>query len=160
MTHRAPARLAAALAAAGLGAAALAPSSGAATPPLQPPSATPAAATVRVGTQRIPMLNRTVLVTRSGRTLYSLSAERRGRFICTDTTCLSIWHPLLVPRGARLAGVPGLGTIRRPDGRRQATSAGRPLYTFGQDARRGDANGEGIRDVGTWHAVRAPSARR
>lgn len=44
-------------------------------------------------------LNKRVLATRSGLTLYSLSAERKGRFICTDSACLSFWHPLLVPKG-------------------------------------------------------------
>lgn len=119
--------------------------------------------TVRVGTARNAHLHRTVLVTARGRTLYSLSAETHGRFICTGS-CLSVWKPLVVPKGARLAGpkgLKGLGTIVRPDSkRRQATYRGRPLYTFTGDHKKGDANGEGVRDVGVWHAASPPKAKQ
>ena len=97
-------------------------------------------------------LGHTVLTTTRGRTLYSLSAETKGRFICTGA-CLSTWHPLVVPAGAKPTGPVKLGTIKRPDGRTQVTFKGRPLYSFAGDAKRGDANGEGIEDVGTWHAA-------
>ena len=33
------------------------------------------------------------------------------------------------------------------------TFEGRPLYTFDGDSKKGDANGEGFKDVGTWHAA-------
>ena len=103
-------------------------------------------------------LGRTVLTTTRGRTLYSLSAETKGRFICTGA-CLSTWQPLVVPAGAKPTGPVKLGTIERPDGRTQVTFKGRPLYSFHGDSRAGDVNGEGIKDVGTWHAaVTAKSA--
>jgi predicted lipoprotein with Yx(FWY)xxD motif len=99
-----------------------------------------------------------VLVNRAGHTLYSLSAERNGRFICTDAERLSFWTPLTVRRGTKPRGTVGsLATIRRPDGKTQVTYRGRPLYSFYPDGR-GDANGEGFKDVGTWHAV-VPSGR-
>ena len=48
---------------------------------------------------------RTILVNRNGMTLYHLSVERKGHFICTDKPCLAIWQPLVVsaarPRPAR-----------------------------------------------------------
>lgn len=97
-------------------------------------------------------LGKTVLTTTKGRTLYSLSAETKGRFICTGS-CLSIWHPLVVKAGVKPIGPVKLGTIKRPDGRTQVTYKGRPLYSFGGDTRSGEANGEGIKDVGTWHAA-------
>jgi predicted lipoprotein with Yx(FWY)xxD motif len=107
-----------------------------------------------VKTARNAKLHRTILVNRRGHSLYSLSAERRGRFVCTDSFCLSLWTPLVVRDGARPHGTVGhLGTIKRPDGRRQVTYRGRPLYTFNDDRRRGQVNGEGFRDVGVWHAV-------
>jgi predicted lipoprotein with Yx(FWY)xxD motif len=28
-----------------------------------------------------------------------------------------------------------------------------PVYTYFGDSRKGEANGEGLRDVGVWHAV-------
>jgi predicted lipoprotein with Yx(FWY)xxD motif len=102
-------------------------------------------------------LHKRVLATRSGLTLYSLSAERKGRFICTNGACLSFWHPLLVPKGTIPTGTSHLGTIARPGSKgRQVTFRGAPLYTFYLDHKRGDAGGEGFKDVGTWHAATAP----
>ena len=102
-------------------------------------------------------LHKKIVVTASGRTLYTLSAETHGRFICTGS-CLSTWRPLKVPAGGKVVGVAGLGTIARHGVGRQATFNGRPLYTFSGDSRAGDANGEGFMDVGTWHAAVAPRA--
>jgi predicted lipoprotein with Yx(FWY)xxD motif len=92
----------------------------------------------------------TVLVDSSGRTLYALSVEKKGHFICTDNTCLSLWHPV---KGKPSGSVGSLGTVTRPDGTVQATFKGKPLYTFVQDTAKGQAKGEGFKDVGTWHAV-------
>ncbi len=50
-----------------------------------------------------------------------------------------------------------LGTIERPEGKTQVTYKGRPLYSFGGDSKAGEANGEGIKDVGTWHAAATSS---
>lgn len=102
-------------------------------------------------------LGKTVLTTLGNHTLYSLSAETNGRFICTGS-CLSVWRPLRVPKGVRPTGPVRLGTIKRPDGGLQVTYRGKPLYSFGGDAKAGDANGEGIKDVGTWHAAAVPRA--
>ncbi|HVO55766.1 MAG TPA: hypothetical protein VMT37_15250 [Solirubrobacterales bacterium] len=98
-------------------------------------------------------LGKTVLTTTKGHTLYSLSAEKKGRFICTDPGCLSAWKPLVVPKGVKPKGPVKLGTTMRPNGRRQVTFKGLPLYSFNGDVRKGEANGEGIKDVGTWHAA-------
>jgi len=104
-----------------------------------------------VGTAHSAQLHATILVNRSGHALYNLSAERRGRFICTDSTCLSFWHPLVVAKGTRPTGRVALGTIRRPDGRMQVTYKGAPLYTFARDTKPGETNGQGFKDVGVWH---------
>jgi predicted lipoprotein with Yx(FWY)xxD motif len=107
----------------------------------------------RVAKQAVnPTLGRTILTTTKGRTLYSLSAETNGRFICTGV-CASTWRPLVVPAGVKPTGPVKLGTIRRPDGRTQVTFKGHPLYSFSGDSKAGDVNGEGIKDVGTWHAA-------
>jgi predicted lipoprotein with Yx(FWY)xxD motif len=97
-------------------------------------------------------LGKTVLTTTKGRTLYSLSAEKKGHFICTGG-CLSTWKPLVVAKGVKPKGPVKLGTVMRPDGRRQVTFKGLPLYSFGGDTHKGEANGEGIKDIGTWHAA-------
>jgi predicted lipoprotein with Yx(FWY)xxD motif len=98
-------------------------------------------------------LHETILVDRNGMTLYSLSAERHGRFICTDGTCLSLWKPLLVRHGVTPTGTSGLSVVKRPDGGRQVAYAGGPLYRFTGDHARGDAKGNGFKDVGTWRVV-------
>lgn len=100
-------------------------------------------------------LGTTVLVNRRGLTLYSLSAERHGRFICTSSSCLKLWHPLIAPGGG-LQGDPvsALGTIQRPGGGpMQVTYRGLPLYIFAGDHRPGSVAGNGFKDVGTWQAA-------
>ena len=102
---------------------------------------------------RNPTLGKRILVTRSGMTLYSLSAERHGRFICTTSFCLSLWKPLTVPAGVKPTAAGGLSTVRRPDGKRQVAFKGAPLYRFVQDMKPGDVKGNGFRDVGVWRPV-------
>ena len=101
-------------------------------------------------------LHKTVLVDRRGKTLYTLSAETRGRFICTTKFCLSLWTPLVVAHGTTPAGAKLLATVERPDGRTQVTYRGRPLYTFNED-KPGDVKGNGFKDVGIW-LVATPKA--
>ena len=100
-------------------------------------------------------LDKTILTTTNGRTLYSLSVEKNGKFICTGS-CLAVWHPLTVPPGVRPTGPVKLGTIERPEGGTQVTYNGRPLYRFDGDSKAGQVKGEGIKDVGTWHAAGPP----
>jgi predicted lipoprotein with Yx(FWY)xxD motif len=96
----------------------------------------------------------TILVDSRGMTLYHLSAEQNGKFICTPSACTSIWHPLTVGAGATPSGsVSSLGTVKRPDGTTQVTYKGGPLYTFTQDQQPGDTKGQGFKDVGTWSVV-------
>jgi predicted lipoprotein with Yx(FWY)xxD motif len=97
-------------------------------------------------------LGKTIVANLKGHTLYSLSAEKKGRFICTGS-CTATWHPLMVPKGVKPTGPVKLGTIKRPEGRTQVTYKGLPLYAFAGDVKTGQVNGEGIKDVGTWHAA-------
>jgi predicted lipoprotein with Yx(FWY)xxD motif len=95
----------------------------------------------------------TVLVDAQGMTLYHLSGEQNGKFICTSSACVGVWHPLTVAAGSTPTGVSALATVKRPDGSVQVTYKGTPVYTFAQDQSPGQANGQGIKDVGTWSAV-------
>jgi predicted lipoprotein with Yx(FWY)xxD motif len=97
-------------------------------------------------------LGATVLVNAQGMTLYSLSGEQNGKFICTSSACLQVWHPLSASTGTPSGSVGSLGTVKRPDGTEQVTYKGLPLYTFAQD-QPGEAKGQGIKDVGTWTAA-------
>jgi predicted lipoprotein with Yx(FWY)xxD motif len=101
-------------------------------------------------------LGATVLTNAQGMTLYSLSAEQGGKFICTSNSCTQIWHPLSA--AGTPGGVASLGTVMRPDGTQQVTYKGMPLYTFAQDQQAGQAKGQGFKDVGTWSAVTVSSA--
>jgi predicted lipoprotein with Yx(FWY)xxD motif len=103
-------------------------------------------------------LGKKILVNRNGLTLYSLSVERKGKFICTDSTCLSLWKPLTVPKGAVATGAAHLTIVKRPDGRRQVAYRGGPLYTFAQDKRVGDVKGNGFKDVGVWRVATVTGA--
>jgi predicted lipoprotein with Yx(FWY)xxD motif len=98
-------------------------------------------------------LKATVLVNARGMTLYHLSGEEQGKFICTSTACVQVWHPLTVTGASTPTGSVALATVKRPGGSVQVTYKGEPLYTFAQDTSPGQANGQGIKDVGTWSAV-------
>jgi len=67
-----------------------------------------------------------------GFALYAFTADRAGRSVCKGA-CAKAWPPYLVS-GAPRAGTGTkqrlLGTIRRVDGSRQLTYAGRPLYYY------------------------------
>ena len=126
-------------------------SAGASTPAT---SATSSSSTALVKSASNSKLGSTVLTNTSGMTLYALSGESAGKFICTGAACEGVWHPVIASGASTTsAGVGSLGTVKRPDGSEQVTYKGMPLYTFAQDRKAGEANGEGIKDVGTWHAV-------
>ena len=104
-------------------------------------------------------LGSSVLVDAQGLTLYHLSGEQNGKWICTSAGCVATWHPLV----AAAAGVPGgtlrsLGTVKRPGGALQVTYKGMPLYTFAGDTKAGEAKGQGVKDVGVWTAITANGA--
>lgn len=112
-------------------------------------TATQASAGKTVATASNADLGATVLVDAHGMTLYRLSGERSGHWICTTKDCLAEWHPVTgAPTGAK-----GLDDVKRPDGTEQVTFKGMPLYTFDEDKAPGDAKGDGFMDVGTWNAV-------
>ena len=105
-------------------------------------------------------LDNSQLVDSSGAPLYSSDQEKSGKVACTGS-CTSIWLPLAAPGSGQPTagdGVSGkLGTLKRPDGSRQVTLDGRPLYSFAQDGNTGKATGDGVSDSFggrqfTWHA--------
>ncbi len=95
----------------------------------------------------------TILVNSQGMTLYHLSGEVNGKFICMSAACIGIWHPLIAPASGTPSGVGSLGSVKRPEGTMQVTYKGTPLYTFTGDHQAGETNGQGIKDVGIWSAV-------
>jgi predicted lipoprotein with Yx(FWY)xxD motif len=105
-----------------------------------------------------------VLVDSAGRALYTPDEETSGKVLCTGA-CTSDWEPLTADAGAPKAdGAAGkLAVIDRPDGTRQVTAGGKPLYTFTDDPP-GKVTGDGFSDDFdgkhfTWHAVLAGGER-
>ena len=100
-------------------------------------------------------LKETVLTNVHGFTLYALSGERAGKFICVSASCLKAWYPLVAASNAPpKCCVGSLGVVKRPDSSEQITYKGQPLYTFPGDANPGRSKGQGIKDAGgTWQAV-------
>jgi predicted lipoprotein with Yx(FWY)xxD motif len=121
------------------------------------PASSPASSGVSVSlvkTASNSTLRSTVLVNSQGLTLYHLTGEQNGKWICTSAACVAAWHPLTAKTAAPLKGSIGsLGTVKRPDGTTQVTYKGMPLYTFVKDVKPGQATGQGVKDVGTWTAV-------
>ncbi len=101
----------------------------------------------------------TVLVDRSGRTMYAFAADVKGRSNCDDS-CATSWPPVKAGSGA--LGHPDgisatLGTTKRSDGTTQLTVDGWPMYTYAGDAEPGQATGQGKNlSGGRWWVV-APS---
>jgi predicted lipoprotein with Yx(FWY)xxD motif len=103
---------------------------------------------------------KTLLTTTGGRTLYTLSVEKHGKFVCTmESGCTGIWRPLTVAAGVKPQGPVKLGTVKRPEGTVQVTYRGLPLYTFASDKKAGQVKGEGLKDVGVWHAAFVPAPK-
>jgi predicted lipoprotein with Yx(FWY)xxD motif len=116
-------------------------------------------ATAVVRTASNATLGATVLTDAKGMTLYALSGEQNGKFICTSSACLQVWHPVTASgASAGSGGVASLGAVKRPDGTEQVTYKGMPLYTFTGDQQAGDANGQGFKDVGTWSALKVSAS--
>lgn len=93
----------------------------------------------------------------TGATLYYLEGDRDGSK-CVGS-CLVAW-PAVAMGATQPNGGPGLqgamiATISRPDGSRQVTYAGHPLYRYAADAGAGSTKGDGVTDrFGTWRIVR------
>ena len=112
-----------------------------------------------VKTASVSSVGSSVLVDVQGLTLYHLSGEQNGKWICTSSACVRAWHPLVASKsGVPSGSVAALATVQRPDGTDQVTFKGMPLYTFAGDTRTGEANGQGLKDVGVWTAVSATGA--
>ncbi len=102
-----------------------------------------------------------VLVDSGGRTLYTAPVERSGKILCV-AACTSFWEPAVAsPDDAESAAEEleaDLGVVDRPDGDRQLTFNGLPLYTFSEEDP-GQLEGDGFGDdvQGThfeWEAAR------
>lgn len=94
----------------------------------------------------------------TGWTLYFLKTDipSNGTSTCTGE-CIKIWpafytETLNLPPGLQASS---FGEITRPDGSKQVTYNGWPLYYFIKDKKPGDTNGQGVK--GVWFAYSLPT---
>ena len=96
-----------------------------------------------------------VVTNAQGFTLYSFAPDTATASKCTGA-CAQIWPPVTGPAAAGQGVTGTLGTITRPDGSKQVTYNGHPLYTYTADTGPGQAKGNGLNvDGGVWHEVPA-----
>lgn len=116
------------------------------------PAGTAAAAATALSTWTSPVGQ--IVVTGSGRAVYVFDkdAAGSGTSACTGT-CASLWPAVTTTAAAPVVrGVTGtLGTIARPDGSRQVTLDGHPLYTYSGDSGSGKIGGQGFMNL--WWVV-------
>jgi predicted lipoprotein with Yx(FWY)xxD motif len=96
-----------------------------------------------------------ILVNGQGMTLYVYAPDKKNESVCYGT-CAKFWPPLLVPSGAALPSVPTslsltFAPAKRSNQTIQCAFGGAPLYTFLNDKKAGDINGQGVQNI--WWAV-------
>ena len=103
----------------------------------------------------------TILFDGRGFVLYVFTRDTRTHSACAGA-CAKAWPPFLVrarPSAAKGAAAKLLGTIRRGDGKLQATYAGRPLYYYVGDRLPGQILCQDVVEYGgRWLVVR-PSGK-
>ena len=98
-----------------------------------------------------------VLVDSEGMTLYDFDKDKGGKSSCYGP-CAEGWPPMLTegePTVGNGAVASKLGTTERKDGTMQVTYDGHPLYTFVEDKKPGEANGNDVKAFGaSWYALK------
>ena len=98
----------------------------------------------------------TFLVDGNGRTLYLWDADHGSTSTCSGA-CAQAWPPLTTtatPKASGAVKTSLLGTTKRPDGSREVTYAGHPLYYFAGDTQPGQTTGQGSNGFGApWWVV-------
>jgi predicted lipoprotein with Yx(FWY)xxD motif len=97
-----------------------------------------------------------VLVDAEGMTVYDFHKDKGSTSSCYGA-CEQGWPPVLTngePKAMSGAQASMLGTTKRKDGSLQVTYNGRPLYTFVEDKKPGEANGNDVDAFGAeWYAL-------
>ena len=115
-----------------------------------PPSATQESAAVDLMTATSSAGE--IVVDANGMSVYFFTKDVKdsGTSACTDA-CLAAWPPVTTAAETpQVEGVTGtVGTITTPDGAKQVTLNGLPLYYFAKDTKAGDILGQGVN--GVWY---------
>jgi predicted lipoprotein with Yx(FWY)xxD motif len=103
-----------------------------------------------------PELGKKIIVDEKGLTLYDFHKDKGTTSACYGP-CAQGWPPMTTegePQAGNGASAGKLGTTERKDGTLQVTYAGHPLYTFVEDKKPGEANGNDISAFGgEWYAL-------
>ncbi|MEA5367538.1 SCO0930 family lipoprotein [Amycolatopsis sp., V23-08] len=126
----------------------------------QPASTVPAGAgQVQLVTSTVEGLG-TVLADTEGHTLYRYAKDtaKPPKAVC-DGACAEMWPPLVSDTPALAAGVDAqlIGQVTRPDGQKQVTVGGWPVYRYAKDTGRGVALGQNV--SADWAAI-APTGEK
>jgi predicted lipoprotein with Yx(FWY)xxD motif len=117
------------------------------------PSSAAAAADLKVASSTAGQ----IVVDGKGLSVYQYTQDLKdsGRSACVGG-CLTAWPPVVTTSDTpTVDGVTGkVGTIATPDGKKQLTINGMPVYNFAKDKVAGDILGQGV--SGVWYLV-APS---
>jgi predicted lipoprotein with Yx(FWY)xxD motif len=124
-------------------------------PPLS--SAQPSAGPVELKAKDVNGLGK-ILVDGKDMTVYLFDKDKGGKPACTGE-CEKQWPPLITtetPTAGEGVNASWLASVDRPDGTKQVTYHGWPLYHFVKDTKPGDTNGQGMSAFGgKWYAVSA-----
>ena len=92
-----------------------------------------------------------MLVNTSGMTLYTFDKDvaGSGKSMC-NSPCATLWPPAAVAADAKPEGE--LSIVTRDDGSKQWAYKGKPVYTYANDKKAGDATGDNFKDV--WHVIK------
>jgi predicted lipoprotein with Yx(FWY)xxD motif len=97
-----------------------------------------------------------VIVDSEGMTLYDFHKDKGTTSSCYGQ-CEKYWPPMTTSGEAKAKGsaqASMLGTTERKDGTMQVTYNGHPLYTFAEDKKPGEANGNDFKAFGAqWYAL-------
>jgi predicted lipoprotein with Yx(FWY)xxD motif len=85
-----------------------------------------------------------------GMTLYTFDKDSAGKSACNGP-CAVNWPPLMATADAKASG--DWTVVARDDGSKMWAYKGKPLYTFKNDAKAGDTNGDGFLN-GAWHIAK------
>jgi predicted lipoprotein with Yx(FWY)xxD motif len=95
-------------------------------------------------------------------TVYLFESDKGSSSTCTGA-CEKVWPPVRTGAAGKAAGqamAADLGMITRPDGTKQVTYDGHPLYYFEKDEDSGDTYGQGSTSFGAgWYVMKPNGAK-
>ncbi len=90
-----------------------------------------------------------VMATEKGMTLYTFDKDAKGKSNC-DPDCLKKWPAFHADAKAKAEGEWSL--VKAADGKEMWAYEGKPLYTYAEDKKAGEMNGDGV--GGVWHIAK------